>query len=1698
MNTNMIVPQPQGQVQGQEPPMYLQRPSSARSQDVTHILAKTFRDFFTRETVRPETIRNLAVSREGGDEYHERYVEALQKVHAERERRMAEATMLERHIMQAQARAMSADEREMNRLASGHVNYPDLGLPPARSHFRSCIDSQLLRKHGLLCPEDFATEEPPPVPPPQAPKIPSYARETTTSLLHTAQGKEEGVKRLSPNMMESRDNILSGSDTEDAEQINTQNVSQSNGSPRNADWKAQLDPLQREVDRADLALLQARADYLKNPRFVPPSAPGGGRTLIKPKKKKPKSQRPWPRSEEPNLEPSVVFIPSPSVVTFSNYQVGQVYETTLELKNVTTALRQCRVIPPKSSYFSVGLGQFPGENGVVAPGMSCHYNIRFIPDSLGDYDDELTVQTQSSVPLVVKVQARRPPPVLSLPSNIDVDQCLVGGCKIIQMPLHNSGGSGRFSIMKRSSWPTTNFKNVSSTGSVQVPPFEIRPSVFELHHGDTMLLEVIFTPPSVKEYTQSLTIVCDNCHVQHFTIRGEGQTAGVDLVSVDGGKSEPLPGELCDVAAQHLVKFETLNPFTYTQKRVILQNITNVDLPFHWKIVKPHLRAVDIENPDTVIPVDRVIDLDSAFSIEPQSGILPAAKAVPFILTFAPAEVDKFHSVFHLILQEIPEPPEMENGEEKKENVREASNTSANEEGKVRDITTLEMEVKGESEPFKVLLQPYAIYISGKLLIGTSIRKQFQLENNSLSSVVFRWERCSDPHILQVEPPMGELGPGCIMDCELSVTGTAPGKINHTLMCHIDNLDQPVPLHIEAEIKGPEVVLENADVNFGLVRMGMEASCEILLRNTCQVPAKWTLQESPDCLQGKVSEFTFKPCSGELKPLETKSVPVTFTPSSCRSVRTVFELKVQEGNECNISVRGEVQSPQACLLNCQLALDEVYVDIPITPTVKLLNQTQLATVFEWHEVEGEHAELCSVEVTPKSGVLQPREELDITINFTAHKQGDISDLRIPCVIGGMEQALGLAVKAHVKGLCVSYRTAEEPEDLGDYSTCTDGLSLNYGDDVQLGDTPRRYVFMKNNSAIAAPYSIHMDYFVARPPTPPTDGKDKGKMPNKSQRRQLLSKTTNLADPSSKSTTKAQAEFCQVMLRDGKGAAFSIQPSSGVLEPFSELMIEITAFNDMWGHYQDKLVCKVDKLDIVQIPVTMTVVGCPLIFQMASTQPGQDAVVRFGTHVSGVPPINRQCRIMNSSPYDIRVDWQLFNIDENDRQILDFVVTIGDGFPLRDEHGNEIKKKKGPPAALVKRVPTDMIPETPDTSPYPSREVSSTDTQATEEKKEAEAEEKEKLVKVTMRMHEGRMGNSPFSIVPAQMIIPAKGTSVITARFTPFANTDVESGISLAGYALAYMSLDEVASNIPGKVKRVAGYEMVPLRLDLSSHVKPALLTIECTEDEGMRYRTAASDLLKDGKVGKESLRVCSCNLSNYTGTPLTFKLLTRRPFTLVDIDPAADGHLGSGQVQESEMCTLRPQHNLLVKVGFRVSLDLINYADILEPDQEKDGITLIVHEGERKLHFRYDMVAEFNNGTTQKLPLYATLTVPSLMLSKESVDFGTCLVGQQRELELILSNKTGSASFWTAIIESKSDTCTADTFRITPASGVLDAHITHISNSKVLLKLHFIAKHNEDYEAVFLVQGMLGEEPRRLYVKGQGSYDERHEALVNV
>lgn len=57
-------------------------------------------------------------------------------------------------------------------------------------------------------------------------------------------------------------------------------------------------------------------------------------------------------------------------------------------------------------------------------------------------------------------------------------------------------------------------------------------------------------------------------------VSGVAQMAEVELLSVERGLSAALPGELSDVTANNLIRFDELNPFTYTDKSIVVKNKT--------------------------------------------------------------------------------------------------------------------------------------------------------------------------------------------------------------------------------------------------------------------------------------------------------------------------------------------------------------------------------------------------------------------------------------------------------------------------------------------------------------------------------------------------------------------------------------------------------------------------------------------------------------------------------------------------------------------------------------------------------------------------------------------------------------------------------------------------------------------------------------------------------------------------------------------------------------------------------------------------------------------------------------------------------------------------------------------------------------------------------------------------------------------
>ncbi|NWS70724.1 DLEC1 protein, partial [Crotophaga sulcirostris] len=1131
-------------------------------------------------------------------------------------------------------------------------------------------------------------------------------------------------------------------------------------------WKDSKSKAEEESERAYLSRLEKKQNYLKNPRFFPPNALHGGKSLVISQEKV--EQTIARRKAEDNKGDTSfvpVFLANPPTVLFSDYEVGQVYEMTIELQNITSTGHHLRLIPPSTSVFAIGTGKFPGKGGMIAPGMTCQYSVQFIPEYLGDYEDCIVVETQVSEPLLIPIQAKRRPPVLTLPHIIDCGSCLVGGIKVMTIFCRNEGFSaGKFCIMPKKAWPPPNFRAVTTVGFVIQDPFGIQPAVFELGPGQSTTVEVVFFPSSPEVSQQTYTIVCDNCQVNDITVIGLGQLIALELLFVTGGESKPELGEVTDVAAQHLIRFDTQNPHTTEEKKLVIKNSTHIELPFYWQIVKPNLKPLITEETVDFTKLKYNQDTESAFSLSPEQGVLLPHAGHEFILTYTPQELKSYHSVIQMVLRDIPESP----GEEMVQNIPEY---------KAEDVIALEIEVKGSTEPFQLLLEPYAIIIPGENFIGVDVRKTFKMWNNSKSLIKYTWEKIIPCDIKAVEPYSGIIDTNEYCEFEVVISGSKPGCISCNLQCKIEHCAEPVILHVEAAFKGPLLRIDVPSLQFGLVKQGESVLRTFEIINLCQLPAQWKMQESQVCLaerKQEVSHFTIQPSSGKIPPLGKCSVSVQFTSLLCQRLQTVLELEVENGQGSHLPVFVEVQTPQVCLRSSHLVFTEIYTGVPAKATSKLFNQTRLPAKYLWGKLIGSQAAFCSIAVSPASSTLGPNEEKEFCIELSANIVGELKDLVLSCSIEDMTEPLFLSISGDVKGLHVTYSV---PCDSGVPSNerqivqrpCD--LLLDFGSEVAFKDIVKRWLILTNHTGISAPFKLEAEYFTASS-LPPEE--------------RICPYLVRSRGPTTKRVArKAQSEFATAVLSHGKGVAFHIQPSTGTLKAFQQQIVEITAYNNMWGEYRDDLVCKVGDLQPKLISMQMTVKGCPIFLQMTGPQTEQP-VIRFGSHASGGCPVFRKVQLNNPTPFDIHLDLEIYNQDKDDKKLVDLLMFFGDPFPLKDTDENEFASiGSNSESEIVLKLDETAVPCG---SIYPASQT--TDEVSYADSKEEEEPSIQKVVSVLLRPHEGVPADNPYSVTPRQIVVPGGGSISICISFTPLVLPEDLAEVEYEGFVLGFMSLDD--------------------------------------------------------------------------------------------------------------------------------------------------------------------------------------------------------------------------------------------------------------------------------------------------------------------
>ena len=498
-----------------------------------------------------------------------------------------------------------------------------------------------------------------------------------------------------------------------------------------------------------------------------------------------------------------VFVAKPAVVQFTDYEVGQVYELPLRLQNCSGILRRLRVLPPASKHFSVSLVKYLGEDGLVAPGLYCMVHIRFLPDTLADYEDTLYVVTEQGL-MAVPLLARRLPPNLTIPHTIDVGNCYVNDLRSVIIPCKNQGGRGRFLLVPDYEWPDPP-DDVHSRDHVFIAPFKIQPASWGLEMGESLDVRVDFAPGVAGPFRVGFRLVCDNCSVQEYSIVGMGLVPSLKLMRLDTEQILPPIADMLRPTVDQA--FADLAPGAVSTRVVALKNRTALPIQFHWNV--EHHSTPHTEQGTYLSKWGRLGDTHSVFSVSPATGTFQANQEIEFSISFSPVDIAAFKGAAVLVAHSLPSearaPPDNLNAMNA-EGMGAAGYAYEDEE--MSRIT-----LAGAGSTCQVSIEPMVLVVSQRLSVGKTYTKSIKVTNNSDASTVLTFEKY--PELLyqavQVVPDRVQMAAREERELKVQITPKLVAPLEVSLMCQVQH-GAARSLSVLAQVDGPKMIIVDPQV----------------------------------------------------------------------------------------------------------------------------------------------------------------------------------------------------------------------------------------------------------------------------------------------------------------------------------------------------------------------------------------------------------------------------------------------------------------------------------------------------------------------------------------------------------------------------------------------------------------------------------------------------------------------------------------------------------------------------------------------------------------------------------------------------------------------------------------------------------------------------------------------------------------------
>ncbi|CAH8589151.1 unnamed protein product [Schistosoma rodhaini] len=469
-----------------------------------------------------------------------------------------------------------------------------------------------------------------------------------------------------------------------------------------------------------------------------------------------------------------LFQAEPESIIFRSYLKGNTYEAIVKVRNISDTSRSIRVLPPKTTIFSINEGKFPRPgSSIIAPGMAAVFLVQFFPDNVGDFEDEFIVKYENQLePLCVKLLGQKSRPQLNILDCYDMGYALKGGERVNTIQLKNCNAeiasNSKFLFITKEAFSKcqqydantfTEFYSIhvnSSSTSLCSESFSLKPNNFHLDSLQSITITVEFKPLCVAEYKWELVLICDNGQFFPVTFKGRGEEPILQIIDIidqnDLSTSNKSLTNFRKIDTNsndqfYFYQFPKHYPHTNSPKTMTIRNCCSEPLRFQWiqenEFSEPNLSEY---TSDSLIKSDDVLNqrkslstsvislsdkqTDNAvpllFTINPTTGVFETNEMKHFQICFNPTQVGIFRTQLALVLLGIPEVDEQENCYK-------------------LDKKHLSIELEGTAEPLPIAIEPPILIVPGRCLLDVPVYRTVQLVNKSTNcSVTFSWQHNFD------------------------------------------------------------------------------------------------------------------------------------------------------------------------------------------------------------------------------------------------------------------------------------------------------------------------------------------------------------------------------------------------------------------------------------------------------------------------------------------------------------------------------------------------------------------------------------------------------------------------------------------------------------------------------------------------------------------------------------------------------------------------------------------------------------------------------------------------------------------------------------------------------------------------------------------------------------------------------------------